>query len=263
MWRERIGTGTGGAGDTTGCPVVQRVTPCSLLSEAQDSFGFTPAVQIGDTAIDFERLAESVEWLSADLRECGLRRGCRLGLAVRSNWEFTIASLASIDVDVTIVPVDPRDPESCWNAGELGIDYLLVHTEFDDVIEDVMDGLLGPGDPRAVYLIADVFTLVHTGTHSQSHPTGGMIHSATHGYVETMHHLLIDAHALATRLSLRPGSSVRLSDALDARASLVAILACARAGSCLHLDNDVTDSSAETICTEQFRLRDRLLHIAS
>lgn len=225
--------------------VTQLVTPCSLLSDAQDCYGCSPAVAIDGDAVDFERFAECVEFLAYDLMACGVTRGRRIGLGIRSGWVFVLTWHALVAIDTVVVPVDLCDSSSIGRARELDLDFLLAHEDHNDILEDAIDGLIDDETSIPVFRVADEFALVDVSSPEpvssgvvapDADGCGGLVSDLDTGRVETTEHLLAEADRLGRRLDLWPGVSVQLGGALNTRRTMLLIIACAARGACACVD---------------------------
>ncbi|NDZ96679.1 hypothetical protein G3I13_03060 [Streptomyces sp. SID6673] len=226
----------------------QLLTPHSLLSEAQDSYGFTPAVTVDGDPLDFEMFAESVEYLCADLRACGVDSGCRIGLGVQSGWIFVLTWHALVSIDAVVIPVDLCDEDSVGIARDLDLDYLLTHRTHDDVLEDVIDELVHDESSIPVFRVADEFALVEVGCGSSVRSGGGgLVSDLRTGIVEKTALLLIEAERIGRRLDLWPGVSVRLGGPLNTRPTMLLIIACATRGACACLESEAGPVAVEGV----------------
>ncbi|MFW0784497.1 hypothetical protein AAFP35_08225 [Gordonia sp. CPCC 206044] len=209
------------------------MTTSSLLEDAQDCYGFVPAVTIDDDVVDFERFAECVEWLTADLQACGVSSGSRVGLGVQSGWALVLTWHALVAIDAVVVPMDLCDEDSVEQARALDLDFVLAHRAHDNVLEDVIDELIDEATPPCVYRVAEEFALVGVGDEGPGRPGGGgLVTDLDSGRVERADHLLAEAERIGRRLDLWPGVRVRLCGALNTRPAMLLIIACAARGAC-------------------------------
>ncbi|WP_169331500.1 hypothetical protein [Gordonia soli] len=193
-------------------------------------------MQIGDESVDFERFAESVAWLSADLRSCGLEPGQRIGLGVRTGWSFVLTLHALLALEVVIAPLDLCDDDAVARAGELDLDFLLAHDDHDDVLEDVVEEV-ADGAAVPIYRIADTFSLVDVGPGVEDGASGGgLINDLRSGRVEAVEEIIDEAARLGRRLGLWPGTRVELTGPLNERPAVLMVLACALTGACACVD---------------------------
>ncbi|RPA12090.1 hypothetical protein [Gordonia sp. OPL2] len=211
------------------------------MSDAQDCYGCSPAVTIDGDAVDFERFAECVEFLADDLMACGVVRGRRVGLGIASGWVFVLTWHALVAVDAVVVPVDLCDSSSIERARELDLDFLLAHEEYNDVLEDAIDGLIDDESSIPVFRVADEFALVdvsspETSRNPLSAGGGGLVSDLDTGRVEATDDLLAEADRLGRRLDLWPGVSVQLGGVLNTRRTMLLIIACAARGACACVD---------------------------
>ncbi|WP_124707827.1 hypothetical protein [Gordonia insulae] len=187
--------------------------------------------------VDFERFAESVEYLSADLQACGVASGCRIGLGVQSGWIFVLTWHALVAIDAVVVPVDLCDDASIDQARDLDLDFLLAHETHNDVLEDAIDEFVTGETAIPVFRVAEEFALVDVGAGVARTRGGGLVADLASGRVETTDHLLREADRIGRRLGLWPGVCVQLGGPLNTRPTMLLIIACAARGACARVDS--------------------------
>lgn len=216
-----------------GC-VSQTPASCSLLGAAHDTHGTLSAVHTGDAVIDFERFYESVEWMAGQLASCGVCPGSRVGLAIRTGWEFVLAWHSLFESDAVTVPIDlgrrgePTDPGV--------VDFVFAHVDQCAEIEELLEAVVAQSQPRAMYRVADDFVVIALGASDPMRNEGGLIADAQTGALDTAGQLVAEAAWMAEVNGVRRGARVLLEGDLGSRDTMLRILACASAGACVAVD---------------------------
>ncbi|WP_238421002.1 AMP-binding protein [Gordonia sp. 'Campus'] len=213
----------------------QTSASCSLLSAAHDTHGALPAVHAGDAVIDFERFYESVEWMAEQLASCGVTAGSRVGLAIRTGWEFVLAWHSLLEADAVTVPIALRP--QCEPADPGDIAFVLAHVDQCVDVEDLIEATAPEHHCRQMYRVADDFVLAALGASEVLRNEGGLDADLESGSPSTAGQLIAEAEWMAEDDDgLRRGARVRLEGDLGTRETMVRILACASAGACVAVD---------------------------
>ncbi|WP_439031200.1 AMP-binding protein [Gordonia terrae] len=212
------------------------VAPPSLLDEAQRTHGLRAAVHAGDAVIDFERFAESAGWMSGELRMCGLEPGIRVGLAIRTGWEFVLAWHSLVDLGAVVVPIDLSTSTVTEVIRDLEIGFLLAHADHGTTLEDIVEAVVPADAFYPFYDVADGFTLVDLGSRAHLAPVGGLVSDHSAGSVEPIADLLREARDIVRAGRIRRGTRVPIRGTLDSRETMIVIMACAAAGACVCVD---------------------------
>ncbi|MFW0788124.1 hypothetical protein [Gordonia sp. CPCC 205333] len=208
----------------------------SPLAAAQDEFPSARALQIGDTAIDFERFAESVDCMCDELRACGVSRGSRVAVVMCDGLDAVLAWHALVCLGSVIVPVDLCDGRQVDAMSYGRVDCVLAPAQFDEVLEDIAEYLGAHDSPCPLFCIGDEFTVLDVNGGAALRPTGDVAVTANELRPgETAESLLAEANAVAGSRDYRPGARIELDGDLTVRSRIVVTLASVASGACLHL----------------------------
>ncbi len=114
-----------------------------MLARSVSSFGNREAV-VDDSArltySDFDKLTNS---LAYHLRELGVQKGDRVAILMPNSWEFAVAYYGIIKTGAIAVLLNWRcsSPELDYMLKDSGSSYLLMHSEYWDKIEPILQGL--------------------------------------------------------------------------------------------------------------------------
>ncbi|MCT1352543.1 MULTISPECIES: AMP-binding protein [Gordonia] len=212
----------------------QTSASCSPLSGAHDTHGSLPAVHTGDAVIDFERFYESVEWMAEQLVSCGVRAGSRVGLVIRTGWEFVLAWHSLLEVDAVTVPI-VLGP-SCEPAHSCEIGFVLAHVDQCIEVEDLVEAAVPRKHCRQMYRVGDEFVLAALRTADMLRNEGGLVVDLGDGSQDATGQLIAEAERMVADVGLRRGEYVSFEGDLGTRDTMVRILACASAGACVAVD---------------------------
>ncbi|MFE4977868.1 Pls/PosA family non-ribosomal peptide synthetase [Kitasatospora sp. NPDC056651] len=102
-------------GPAAGWPVAQPAHPRSLLdiiAATADAHPHAPALDTGDTVLDYRALLHEVDTLAGQLAGHGIGRGDRVGVRIPSGTaDLYVAILAVLRCGAAYVPVDADDPD--------------------------------------------------------------------------------------------------------------------------------------------------------
>ncbi|WP_288813926.1 AMP-binding protein [uncultured Gordonia sp.] len=210
------------------------VASCSLLSGAHDTHGSLPAVHTGDAVIDFERFYESVEWTAEQLVSCGVRAGSRVGLVIRTGWEFVLAWHSLLEVDAVTVPIVLGPSSEPAHSCEIG--FVLAHVDQCIEVEDLVEAAVPRKHCRQMYRVGDEFVLAALRTADMLRNEGGLVVDLGDGSQDATGQLIAEAERMVADVGLRRGEYVSFEGDLGTRDTMVRILACASAGACVAVD---------------------------
>ncbi|GAB19645.1 hypothetical protein GOEFS_092_00700 [Gordonia effusa NBRC 100432] len=208
----------------------------SPLAAAQDEYPFACAVQMGDTAIDFERFAESVDCMCDELTACGVSRGSRVAVVMCDGIEAVLTWHALVYLGSVIIPVDLCDGRQVDELHGDRIDCVLAPARYDEILEDLAEYIGAQDSPCPLFCIGDEFTVLDvTGGTEHDHDEGPRV-STVASSGETAESLLAEACAVACSRDYWPGARIEFDEDLSIRSRIVTTLASAASGACLNLD---------------------------
>ncbi|OWY81533.1 acyl-CoA synthetase [Rhodococcus sp. BUPNP1] len=101
-----------------------------LLHRTAARYPHKTALVSGDRTFDYSELEATVKRAAAALHRRGLKKGDRLAIVSRNNWQFVVAAYASARLGVILVPIN-----FMLTADEIA--YILDHSQADGVIAGV------------------------------------------------------------------------------------------------------------------------------
>ena len=188
----------------------------------------------GDAVIDFERFYESVEWMAEQLVSCGVRTGSRVGLVIRTGWEFVLTWHSLLEVDAVTAPI-PSDAQG-ESADSDDIDFVLAHVDQCLEVENLVEAVVPQHNCRQMYRVGDEFVLAALRTTDMLRDEGGLVVDLGAGSQAATGQLIAEAELMAASVGLRRGEYVSFEGDLGTRDTMVRILACASAGACVAVD---------------------------
>lgn len=199
------------------------------------------AMVSGDEIVDFERLDECVDWLCGDLSACGVRAGQRVGLCIREGWHFVLALHALVRLDTVVVPLSSLDDEALAGARDLDLHFVVSHSVENDLVEDVA-AQIGKADFSPMFSVADEFTLIAVGDGPVG-DGGGLMLGDADGQVWEWPRCADAVTAVRDGLDLHSQGRVMVCGSCESTETVLLVLACATAGSCVHIGPAPADSS--------------------
>jgi AMP-binding enzyme len=215
----------------------------TMLDDAIERHYCRPAVVCDGHETDYERFAESVEWLAGDLDARGVQPGQRIGLCMTSGWEYLLALHALVRLDVVVVPIDPCDGPAQLSARALDLHYLVSHRATDALLEEIVVTICGD-DVCPMFGVAEEFTLVVVSAGAPLHDEGGVIVNDSGYQFCTSSEVVEKVRCLQVDLELDSDAGTVICGLWTCPSAVLLVLACAASGSRIHVVPDDSGSSS-------------------